>query len=63
MLFAFVGAAVIMFTKGEKKENIGMLIFSIGAIFMGLEFLGSGMKGVVSEPAVVDVVEALTFNP
>lgn len=63
MLFAFIGAAIIMFTKGEKKANIGMLVFAIGAIFMGLEFLGSGMKGVVAEPAVVDVIKALTFNP
>lgn len=48
-LMVFVGAAILMFVKEERKMNIAMLVFAIGAIFLGLKVLSAGMHTVTAQ--------------
>lgn len=63
MLLAFAGAMLLLFVKEERKVNIAMLIFAIGAIFLGLKVMGIGMKAITKEGWFHDAVSAVGGNP
>ena len=48
-LLVFIGAAMVMFIKEPKKVQIAMLVFAVGAIFLGLKVMGAGMKAIAGE--------------
>lgn len=62
MLAVFIGAGVMLFAKMENKVNAAMLIFSIGAIFLGLKVMGTGMKAVTNEAFFKDIIKAVSVN-
>ena len=62
MILAFVGAMGYLIIKEEKKSNIAMLVFSIGAIFIGLKVLGTGMKAVSSTQGFKDMIHSVSSN-
>lgn len=39
-----VGAFLLFFFKNKKVHNLGQVVFGFGALFFGLELMGSGMK-------------------
>ena len=63
MIFAFIGAMGYLIIKEEKKSNIAMLVFSIGALFVGLKILGSGMKFIAHTDEFKSVVTAVSVSP
>lgn len=62
LFLVFLGAMIMMFVKEEKKTNIGMLIFAIGTIFLGLEVLGVGMKKIAEQAWFANMVKGVGFN-
>lgn len=48
-LLVFVGAAILLFVKEEKKMNIAMLVFAVGSIFLGLQVLSAGMHAITAQ--------------
>lgn len=63
MLFAFIGAMILLFVKEEKKTNIAMLIFAIGAIFLGLKVMSLGMKAITAKDGFKHFVGSVGSNP
>lgn len=63
MLLAFLGAMILLFVKEDRKVNIAMLIFAIGAIFLGLKVMGIGMKNITHEGWFHSAVSAVGGNP
>ena len=43
-LFAFIGAAIIMFAKKKQKKDIGNIILGFGILFIGMGQMSSAMK-------------------
>ena len=39
-----VGAFLLFFFKNKKIHNFGQIVFGFGALFLGLELMGDGMK-------------------
>ncbi|MGP4042368.1 Na/Pi cotransporter family protein [Gracilibacillus sp. D59] len=39
-----VGALMLFFTKNNKLSNLGLTIFGFGALFYGLDLMGTGLK-------------------
>lgn len=53
-----VGAILLFFTKNKKVHNFGQIVFGFGALFLGLELMGNGMKPLSS----LDTFHELTLN-
>ncbi len=57
-----VGAFMLMFSQKTKWHHIAMLIFSFGALFFGLEMMGSGLKILAKMPLFMDFTIRLAEN-
>ncbi len=62
-LLVFVGAGMITFIKEPKKFQVAMLIFSVGAIFLGLKVMGAGMKAIANQGWFQSFVGGVGTNP
>ena len=49
--------------KKEKVKNIGMVIFSFGLLFEGIEIMGSVMKPLAGSPIFVDLMGKVSSVP
>ena len=52
-----------MLNFASKKENIGMVIFSFGLLFEGIEIMGGVMKPLASSPFFVDMMGRVSHIP
>lgn len=52
----FIGFMLNFLGKKEKVKNIGMVIFSFGLLFEGIEIMGSVMKPLAESPIFVDLM-------
>lgn len=59
----FVGAILIFFFKNKRVHNIGQMIFGVGALFFGLELMGSGMKPLRTLQEFHDITVSMSDNP
>ena len=59
----FVGFMVYFLAKKEKLKSIGMVIFSFGLLFEGIEVMGSVMKPLASAPVFVTLMEMVADIP
>jgi phosphate:Na+ symporter len=59
----FVGAILIFFFKNKRVQNIGQMIFGFGALFFGLELMGSGMKPLRTLQEFHDITVSMSDNP
>ncbi|MGM0874277.1 MAG: Na/Pi cotransporter family protein [Bacillota bacterium] len=59
----FVGAILIFFFKNKRLYNLGQIIFGIGALFFGLELMGSGMKPLRTLQEFHDLTVSMSDNP
>ena len=62
MILGFVGAMGYLMIKEERKSNIAMLVFAIGAIFIGLKVMGVGMKGISGTDGFRSVIKGVSSN-
>ena len=52
----FVGFMLYFASKKEKVKNVGLVIFSFGLLFEGIEIMGSVMKPLANSPIFVELM-------
>ena len=59
----FIGFIIYFVFKNEKVKSIGMVIFSFGLLFEGIEIMGSVMKPLASAPIFITLMEKVADIP
>lgn len=59
----FIGFMLNFVGKKEKVKNIGMVIFSFGLLFEGIEIMGEVMKPLSGSPVFVDLMGKVSSVP
>ncbi len=59
----FIGFIVYFIAKNEKAKNIGMVIFSFGLLFEGIEIMGSVMKPLAGSAVFTDLMGRVSEIP
>lgn len=59
----FIGFMMNFIGKKENIKNIGMVIFSFGLLFEGIEIMGAVMKPLASSPVFVELMAKVTNIP
>lgn len=59
----FIGFMLNFVGKKEKVKNIGMVIFSFGLLFEGIEIMGEVMKPLAGSPVFVDLMRKVSSVP
>lgn len=59
----FVGFILYFVSKKEKVKNIGMVIFSFGLLFEGIEIMGTVMKPLAGSPVFTDLMGKVSEIP
>lgn len=59
----FIGFMLNFVGKKEKVKNIGMVIFSFGLLFEGIEIMGEVMKPLAGSPVFVDLMGNVSSVP
>lgn len=59
----FIGFLMNFIGKKEKAKNIGMVIFSFGLLFEGIEIMGSVMKPLANSPFFISMIEKVSNAP
>ncbi len=59
----FIGFIMNFVSKKEKVKNIGMVIFSFGLLFEGIEIMGDVMKPLASHPFFTDLMGKVAEIP
>ena len=59
----FIGFMLNFVGKKEKIKNIGMVIFSFGLLFEGIEIMGGVMKPLASSPVFTDLMARVSQTP
>ena len=59
----FIGFLVYFIAKSEKAKNIGMVIFSFGLLFEGIEIMGSVMKPLAGSAVCTDLMGRVSEIP
>ncbi|MBD8069159.1 Na/Pi cotransporter family protein [Bacillus sp. PS06] len=57
------GAILLFFFKNKRVHNLGQMVFGFGALFLGLEMMGNGMKPLRSLQAFHDLTVSMSDNP
>lgn len=58
-----VGAILLFFFKSKRIHHFGQIVFGFGALFLGLEMMGDGMKPLRSFEAFHDLTVSMSSNP
>lgn len=58
-----IGAILLFFFKKQVINNVGQIMFGFGALFYGLELMGSGMAPLEHLPAFNDLMINLSNHP
>ena len=61
-LIAIAGVCLIMFTKDEKKNNLGIVIAGLGILFLGMNMMSDAMRGMRDNQAFINLMTSLK-NP
>lgn len=59
----FIGFMLCFVGKKEKVKNVGMVIFSFGLLFEGIEIMGGVMKPLAGSPIFTDLMGKVTQIP
>ena len=59
----FIGFLVYFIAKSKKAKNIGMVIFSFGLLFEGIEIMGSVMKPLAGSAVFTDLMGRVSEIP
>lgn len=63
MIIIFTGFVINFIAKSEKMKNIGLLIFSFGLLFEGIEVMSTAMKPLASSPIFIDLMGRVKEYP
>ena len=55
-LIAFMGVAVIMFTKNLKAHHIGNILAGLGILFIGMEMMGDAMEPLKNSQSFIELL-------
>ncbi|PJG36390.1 Na/Pi cotransporter, partial [Enterobacter hormaechei] len=58
-----LGAFLIFFFKRSKINNIGRILFGVGSLFFGLEFMGDAVKPLASLDGFKQLMLDMSSNP
>lgn len=58
-----LGTFFIFFFKNNKINNYGQVIFGFGALFLGLNFMGDGLRPLRDVQAFADLTVSMSENP
>ncbi len=58
-----VGALLLFFFKSKRIHHFGQIVFGFGALFLGLQMMGDGMKPLRSFEAFHDLTVSMSANP
>ncbi|MBM4761115.1 Na/Pi cotransporter family protein [Bacillus sp. B15-48] len=58
-----VGTFLIFFFKNKKINNWGQVLFGFGALFYGLDVMGTGLKPIREVQAFTDLTVSMSDNP
>ncbi|KHF41954.1 Na/Pi cotransporter family protein [Halalkalibacter okhensis] len=58
-----LGTFLIFFFKNNKVNNYGQVIFGFGALFLGLNLMGDGLKPLRELQAFADLTVSMSENP
>ncbi|OLS39622.1 sodium-dependent phosphate transporter [Alkalihalophilus pseudofirmus] len=58
-----VGTFLIFFFKNHKVNNFGQVFFGFGALFLGLNLMGDGLKPLRDLQAFADLTVSMSENP
>ncbi len=58
-----IGSILIFFFKNQKLQYLGQSVFGFGALFYGLELMGTGMKPLRSLEAFQQLTVDMSHNP
>ena len=61
-LIAIAGVCLIMFTKDEKKNNLGIVIAGLGILFLGMNMMSDAMRGMRDNQTFINLMTSLR-NP
>ena len=61
-LIAIAGVCLIMFTKDEKKNNLGIVIAGLGILFLGMNMMSDDMRGMRDNQMFINLITSLK-NP
>ena len=61
-LIAIAGVCLIMFTKDEKKNNLGIVIAGLGILFLGMNMMSDAMRGMRDNQTFINLITSLK-NP
>ena len=59
----FVGFMLYFASKKDKVKNVGLVIFSCGLLFEGIEIMGSVMKPLANSPIFVELMAKVSDIP
>ena len=59
----FVGFMLYFASKKEKVKNVGLVIFSFGLLFEGIEIMGSVMQPLANSPIFVELMAKVSDIP
>ncbi|MGN0666624.1 MAG: Na/Pi cotransporter family protein [Huintestinicola sp.] len=59
----FIGFILYFISKSERVKNIGMVIFSFGLLFEGIEIMGGVMKPLAGSPIFTDLMGKVAEIP
>lgn len=59
----FIGFLMNFAGKKEQTKNIGMVVFSFGLLFEGIEIMGGVMKPLASSPIFLHMIEKVSNAP
>ena len=61
-LIAIAGVCLIMFSKEEKKNNLGIVIAGLGILFLGMNMMSDAMRGMRDNQMFINLMTSLR-NP
>ena len=61
-IFVFVGAAIVMMAKAQKRKEIGHIILGFGILFTGMGMMSDAMKPLAASPMFEQLVIAISDN-
>lgn len=61
-VLAFIGAVLLMFTKSEKKKNIGTILLGFAVIMFGMDMMSGAVEPLKDVPAFTSILTKFS-NP
>ncbi|WP_315116277.1 Na/Pi cotransporter family protein [uncultured Clostridium sp.] len=62
-VFVGVGALVVLFSKGDKRREIGNIILGFGILFIGMQSMSSSMAPLAKSEGFTSLIATLSYNP